>query len=304
MKSILCLFMLFGWCVHSFSQDLNAAKTAFQNQDYAQAISLYHAYLDQVGQDTLGKGVELAEANNGLGVSMVLTGLYEAAIPYLLKALTLNFSVPNQTNLNLAKAYFQTHQPDKGFICLNNAVDNGFVNLQKLNDKEFDDVRDSTAFSAIKDKIMQRIYPCLNDANYRKFDFWVGDWEVFVNDQKVGDSHITKEDGGCAIHEYYSTKPSPYSGHSINYYNPMDKKWHQNWVGSSGDVTHFVEVSSGNGIMDFMADNLDVSGQIKKTRMTFTYDVGRGTVRQYIQDSRDGGITWTVVFDGEYRVKE
>ena len=41
-----------------------------------------------------------------------------------------------------------------------------------------------------------------DQAIYRQFDFWIGDWEVFnPQDQRVGSNRIDKVLGGCALHE-------------------------------------------------------------------------------------------------------
>ena len=34
-------------------------------------------------------------------------------------------------------------------------------------------------------------YPCMENPKARVFDFWLGTWEVFVKDQKVGENVIT-----------------------------------------------------------------------------------------------------------------
>lgn len=147
-------------------------------------------------------------------------------------------------------------------------------------------------------------YPCLDSEVRRHFDFWLGEWEVFAGDQKAGESSITLAEGGCAIHESYTTAKG-YSGQSINYYDPIAKKWRQNWVGSSGDVGIYEETDSRTkGSMQFIARQMDARGAIQLNRMTFTYDPNADTVRQFIEGSSDEGQTWTHSFDGLYKRKK
>jgi hypothetical protein len=46
--------------------------------------------------------------------------------------------------------------------------------------------------------------PC-SDPAYRQFDFWLGEWEVRKPDGTLaGTNRISKEYGGCVLHERYS----------------------------------------------------------------------------------------------------
>lgn len=145
-------------------------------------------------------------------------------------------------------------------------------------------------------------YPCLDSEVRRKFDFWLGEWNVYVAGKLVGESSITLAKGGCAIHESFTT-PGPYAGQSINYYDPLAKKWRQNWVGSAGDVGIYEETDSGEGNIQFQARQLRRDGSIVLRKMTFYYDPDQDTVRQLIEDSTDEGVTWTAGFDGFYKRK-
>src|SRR5947207_2067311 len=71
-------------------------------------------------------------------------------------------------------------------------------------------------------------------AEYRQFDFWLGEWQVHRKDGSVGGiNRITQEYGGCVIHEHYATGRG-YSGESLNTYDAPRKTWHQTWVDDSG----------------------------------------------------------------------
>lgn len=70
---------------------------------------------------------------------------------------------------------------------------------------------------------------CGPDANYAAFDFWLGQWEVFVDGSKVGDNVISREEGGCLLLERW-TDVQGNTGQSYNFYNPDTGLWRQVWV--------------------------------------------------------------------------
>ena len=76
--------------------------------------------------------------------------------------------------------------------------------------------------------------PACQSAEHRQFDFWLGEWEVFLpNGKKAGDNRIESISAGCALLENW-TGNGGFSGKSINSYDSSDKRWHQSWVDSSG----------------------------------------------------------------------
>ncbi|GAB4232270.1 MAG: hypothetical protein Tsb0034_04940 [Ekhidna sp.] len=187
------------------------------------------------------------------------------------------------------------------------AAKNGFWAYgQLISDKEFDPIRDRSEFEDILKIVEKNAFPCLTDEKNKQFDFWLGEWDVYVNANKVGENSITKAQGGCAVHEFYSTVPGGFAGQSINYYDPIDKKWRQNWVGNSGrNVSKYIEIDSSEGMLQFLDDdNRTANGQKMMVRMTFTYLPKYDAVRQFIESSTDDGKTWTPAFDGLYVRKD
>lgn len=129
--------------------------------------------------------------------------------------------------------------------------------------------------------------PCAS-AEHRQFDFWIGDWRVAKPDGTfAGTNRVTREYGGCVIHEHYVTGKG-YSGESLNIYDPTRKVWHQTWVDDGGLLLTL------EGRWDGKAMVLEGGGQ----RITWTANAD-GSVRQ-LWESRDGKGAWTVAFDGKY----
>ena len=135
--------------------------------------------------------------------------------------------------------------------------------------------------------------PARQSAEYRQFDFWLGEWEVFLpTGKKAGDSRIEAISAGCALLENWSGNGG-FSGKSLNSYDSSDGQWHQSWVDSSGS-------------------RLDLAGSYADRRMVLSSTPGAGvqriawtpnddgSVRQLWESTADGGKTWTVQFDGKY----
>lgn len=141
-------------------------------------------------------------------------------------------------------------------------------------------------------------YPCQQEKESAQFDFWVGEWDVYVQGQLTGRSRIEALRGGCLITEHYETVPEGFAGKSLNFYDPAAKAWKQTWVDNSGGIVYF-EGHAKDGGMVFTGERIGRSGRSSLTRMTFTPGTD-GTVRQFIEGSRDGGKTWGPVFDGQY----
>ncbi len=79
--------------------------------------------------------------------------------------------------------------------------------------------------------------PCTSEDGFSAFDFWVGEWDVYLNNSantnQVGSNTIEKLEAGCALLETW-TGAGGSSGISINYYNPVRDEWRQLWV-SAGE---------------------------------------------------------------------
>jgi hypothetical protein len=70
-------------------------------------------------------------------------------------------------------------------------------------------------------------------AEYRQFDFWLGDWRVVdTTGQEVGTNLIVPKQDGCVVQENWASGAS--TGTSYNYYSQADSSWHQVWVDNSG----------------------------------------------------------------------
>ena len=138
--------------------------------------------------------------------------------------------------------------------------------------------------------------------NFRRFDYWAGDWVVKDTAGKViGSSRVTRAVGGCALHEHWTAAGGKGAGESFSGYVPNDGQWHQMYVGSGG----YVFVMSGS----FVGDTLVMftpprpSARDPKLEVVERWSwrpLPGSRVRQTAQATIDGGTTWRTIFDGMY----
>ncbi len=195
---------------------------------------------------------------------------------------------------NLGCAYALQDKPDAAFEALEQAVRTGFSRADYLEtDSDLDSLRSDPRFSRLKEH-MKEAWP----AALRAMDFWVGTWDVFNADGvTVGVNRIESLEHGFLIQENWESVNGG-TGRSTNYYDRDQAVWRQVWISSSGEVSTF----AGNfekGAMRFEGKSVKPDGSVELARIALT-PRDDGTVRHFSQQSRDGGKTWHVYFDGTY----
>lgn len=145
--------------------------------------------------------------------------------------------------------------------------------------------------------------PCEEVDGFHRLDFWVGEWDVRVDDRTVGSNRIEKILDGCAIMEHWSGAGGG-QGKSLFYYDPVRDEWKQVWVTGQATRTgglkekRLIERREGGGVR-FQGEIPTADGGAYLDRTTLT-PLDGGRVRQVIEVSRDGGETWRTVFDAVY----
>lgn len=149
--------------------------------------------------------------------------------------------------------------------------------------------------------------PC-SRPEFRQFDFWIGEWEVFgIKGNKAGDSKITLLLDSCVILEEWTGASAQqglvYTGKSFNSYNAATQQWQQTWTDNTGNTTEFLRGEGSEGKIVYYADKVTgPGGKNFMRRLTFTR-LSEDKVRQFGERSDDGGTTWTAEYDLEYRKK-
>lgn len=144
--------------------------------------------------------------------------------------------------------------------------------------------------------------PC-QAPEYRKFDFWVGDWDVHAPNggPTVGRNLVTIEQQGCLLVEHWTSSTAGQTGTSFNYYDVRDKKWHQLYLDNSGNAGAFPAMAGDlvDGKMVLITDET----KSPVSRWTW-YVLESGKVRQMAEQSTDAGKTWNIVWDSVYVKKQ
>jgi len=135
---------------------------------------------------------------------------------------------------------------------------------------------------------------------YHKLDFWIGQWDVFEGDSKVGTNTIEKILKNCAIIENWRDVEG-HEGKSLFYFPRATQQWKQVWVTDAGPMKEKKLIDEGkDGSLRFQGEIPHPDGSSHFDRTTLTPLPG-GRVRQIIEISTDGGKTWKTGFDAEYR---
>jgi tetratricopeptide (TPR) repeat protein len=239
-----------------------------------------------------------------LGVSQRGAGHFHAALESLEKARTLGAGkgLPGSlVDYELGTTYAAMGDSARAIKSLKDAADGGFLQPDRVqNDAEWNRLRDDPQFIALAKEVKHNAAPC-EDAQFRQFDFWIGDWDVTSTADGVsrGSSHISSEMGGCVIWENWTSAGNGYFGKSYNTYNLNLHRWEQYWVDNSAGTIFFYG-NLKDGVMDYWTDDVPQSNGQKLRRHLQFFNLGPGKVRQFSQGSSDGGKTWQVEYDLTY----
>lgn len=266
------------------------ADSLFQAGDFAGAAQAYAARLKAHPDDARGWF--------RLGMAHHQQAHYREALLAWEKAEETGFP-PAFTRYNRAAALARLGDADGAIDWLGRAIEAGFSQVQTLQtDDDLAPLRKDARFQALVEAADRKARPCLHDEHRRQFDFWIGTWDVHTSTgQLAGTNTIEAVEQGCVLRENW-TGQSGGTGTSYNFYDPTEQAWKQLWVDAQGNhalfTGHFVD-----GAMRFEGTWVNADGTTSLMTMTFT-PLDDGRVRQYFEQSTDGGATWKTWFDGYY----
>lgn len=301
MKLLSILFLI---AVGAQAQTVSTAKadSLFTNLQWKTAIPIY--------EEAIRLGVDNAVTWNRLGYCYHNVGRIDDAIKHYLISISKNPSVQLEqiVQVRLARAYSLKKEMDNSFKAIDRSVILGYANANELEtNADFLNLKSDKRFTPTKKAVYENAFPCQKNNHAREFDFWVGEWDVYntgSTQPAVGKSKIENASGGCMILEnFYGVGDPPYAGKSINFVDPATNKWIQMWVGSSGinnlNMTRFYDGEYHDGAMRFVFDR-ELNGTKTIGRFIF-YNEGPNQVRQFNEQSVDGGKTWTTSYDLTYK---
>lgn len=144
---------------------------------------------------------------------------------------------------------------------------------------------------------------------YRQFDFWLGEWEVFgKNGQKAGDSKVTLLLDSCVILEEWTSasviRGLRFAGKSFNTWNAATRQWQQTWVDNTGGSNEYLEGRFESNSIILLSRPFPVAkDSLAIRRITFT-NLSAEKMRQHGEISKDNGVNWSTEYDLEYRRKK
>lgn len=300
MKKLFTLLAVFASLTALAQSDASdKAAEAFQKKDWKTAVQLFKTYR-QTNQSDVGSLLYLAYSEASLHD-------YKTAIPYADSVMLLT-SEPNNLNqarLVLARSYAALNNKAKAMQYLENAASHGASFYNRMSDTLFSGMRNEDRFKKISEQLKINSAPCQYDERYKKLNFWLGVWEVYIGknfENKVAIDTISHGPGDCAIFENFVwTGGGSYKGRSMAFFDPSTQKFRMCWTGSSADIRNFEEIKSEPNSMQFLAITNAPGNQLVHRRMTITYSPSDGSVHQFIENSFDFGRTWEVDFDAMFR---
>lgn len=229
-----------------------------------------------------------------LGYALHAQGRLDEALKAHQRATSFTRFAPT-ARYNIACAFALKGDKEKALKALKGAIEMGFHSPRPIEmDSDFASIKDDPRFKALAIKSR----PPVDMEDYRRFDFWVGEWKVVTpGGKQVGTNKIQKRERGFALVENW-TSASGGTGVSLNYYDPLEKKWKQTWVDASGNIIRYVGQWR-EGKMQFEGHMATIKGEKTLSRMTIE-PLSDGRVHQKIVRSFDDGKTWSTYFDGHY----
>jgi len=272
---------------------MEEANAHYQAQEWEQAAAAYAA-------------IAQADSTQGLmwyrwGYALSQLGKYREAADVYEQMVARGRTQP-VVKYQLGVAYALMGAHEEAFNWLGQAVEEGYARVQYLeSDTSLAALRTTSEdrFAQIVEQADENALPCEYSEKHRQFDFWIGEWEVYnPQEQRVGTNSIQKAENGCVLVEDW-TSAGGGTGMSINYYDPGKDQWVQQWVAASGTLVQIEGGLTEDGAMLLEGELVSVNGQTTPFRGTWT-PLSDGRVRQFFEQSTDGGETWTTWFDGYY----
>lgn len=211
---------------------------------------------------------------------------------------------PVAVGLERARQSVAATDPDAAIAALQILADNGFSAVAVIsNDPVLATLNGQPAYDALLAEMSAAAFPCDHQPRFRNFDFWVGEWDVHLeNGTLAGSNRIKVAEKGCVLNENW-TGASGGTGQSINYLDGETGEWVQLWNDASGS-----QIAIRGGLTD---DGMLLEGQIHYLGNNGTFPfrglwtpLPDGRVRQFFEQSNDSGATWVPWFEGFYSRRE
>ena len=289
MNRLILLIILFS----SAAMADDDPDTAFANGDYAAARDGYAALVAQEPEN--------GQAWYRLAVSHRETGDLGKSREAIARAEDLGFA-PLRVTFEKARIAAVDGDTAVAVAELQSMVDAGFSGVGFVNqDPVLSALAGDAGFDALIETMTAAAYPCENDPAFAEFDFWVGEWDVHAGGAYAGSNVIALEQRGCVLVENW-TSATGGRGTSINYLDRTTDEWVQIWNAEGGSQIHIRGGMTEDGMLLEGTIHYVSNGTTAPFRGLWT-PLDDGRVRQFFEQSNDGGETWTPWFEGFYTRK-
>lgn len=179
-------------------------------------------------------------------------------------------------------------------------ADGGFTAVSVITgNAEFASLEGHPGYDALITAMSVQAYPCEHDPRFSEFNFWVGEWDVQIAGGGVaGHNSISAEQHGCLLIENW-TSATGGTGTSINYLDKTDGQWVQIWNDASGSQINIRGGMTEEGMLLTGTIHYIANDTTAPFRGLWT-PLPDGRVRQFFEQSSDGGETWAPWFEGFY----
>ena len=211
---------------------------------------------------------------------------------------------PLQAMLDRAREAARNDDADAAVAELQSMADAGFTSVGIITgDADISLLEGDAGYDKLVADMSRLAYPCEFDKQFSEFDFWLGKWDVHVaSGTLAGYNEITRAERGCVLLEDWSNV-SGGGGGSINYVDKITGEWVQIWNDASGSQINIRGGLTDDGMLLVGTLHTVGTGVTNPFRGLWS-PLPDGRVRQFFEQSNDGGETWVPWFDGYYSRQE
>jgi tetratricopeptide (TPR) repeat protein len=290
-RTALCVLLAFSLTLGAAAaqDDLARANELLNQQDWAGAAVVL--------QKVVAVQPDQADAWTSLGLALRQMGRLEEALSAYQQAIRKG-DTTLRAQAGLAMTQARLGRMEDAVVSLRQAIDQGLAAAFLQTNPELAALREDSRYPELLAYAERVSRPCEHDPKFRAFDFWVGTWDVFAGSSQIGTNVIERDLNGCVLIERW-TSAAGSRGISLNFLDPATAKWRQQWVADNGSVVWY-EGEVRDGAMHYAGEQINPKGNKTLARVLLQPQPD-GTLRHRIENSTDGGKTWTAGFDAIYR---